>query len=555
MPKQQKKGQKSRKPRPKSSRKPSRNTVTPAMIVKFAKPAKRIGKRLSRAQPRVAAERSGGVKIAASLANPSGTPNLRLTVLGDTLPTATALLHDITSYVCSDQYGTYLQQVPLGAMPIALFRDPLRSVVQFFPNPLRKTYSYKAAFYPSDLDLSDAVVQPISPLWFDRVTEAVPATSSTAALVADDTNVHGSVLYVGTMKQAADTRFVWMDIGVIMTLRLALVQPSQEGVGTMEVLRAADCTGNVDVTDTVFAAMPSTVIQDYIYICAVPGYYGFRFKPISRTVGLQITDMRLYGSSNALPIIPPALSPAPNHFGDMFSHRSAPSMGSHLATMRKVRVNATSILVTPVANMLNVNGTIHALYSTDTVNWLENLQQDDISKVGGEADFLWARRKAADGMYAFLKPSGINDFAYHTGAAMSGDGKIKDCSYPLDANTGVLNIVATLSTAGTVVVGGAFEVTIISSLEWVPVLDQWWECHLSQYGSLALIDALDHLRLIPNFYDNPIHLAAIKAGLQRAYRFTKANRGKFAGALSALFPSFAGAFGAGSALLGAMPEW
>jgi len=454
-----------------------------------------------------------------------------MVVSGDTLPTAVSLLHNVFTYDVSTVYNTYQDLCPAGGAPFVLLRDPLRSLIYLAKNPNNLAMSYTAIFYqgpPSDMTLHDNLPVSIAPLYF------VPTNSSSYPFLP-----HGNTLYVGQMSNNKDLRFVWMDRYTQLTLTVGNANTSD----MVEVYLAMQNSGAVN---DIVGISSST--GTYTYQCGTNcGYYALQFRPtsaVSNRVIFSYTLSSYTGTGTAT-------------FGDSFAHIASPGIANHLTSLKKVRIDAASILVSPVANKFVENGVIHATYVTDTVDWINNIQTVDVNNMAGGEDFLWSRRRTENGMYSFLKPAGMDDLKWRTETAVDNTGTLSDCFYPLDINCGIVcGIVTTEPTQSSSVsaMGAILEITVFHSLEWIPTNDQWFETHLSTYGNVELLEAFDHLRAIPTFYDNPIHMDAIKRGLARTYRFVRGNRNHFAALIGAVFPTLKPVAAAGAALLGALPE-
>lgn len=459
-------------------------------------------------------------RVAASFANPCGTPDFRITVPGDSSPTCTALLHNVSTYDLSTVKGTYSDVVPIGSMPLTLFRDPFRSVVKLIPNVAGTAMSYTT--------MNTVAVEAAGfhyPAW--------PFLKSNGSF-----SPHGTHLFFGRCAEEGRLRFVWCD----RHTKLVLTSTTYNASDLVSVYKLVD-SDTLDHIETLASVSIDTgASETFTFTPSSEGYYALSLNLAAKVVGRVVTSLVLSSVSGG-------------DFGDCFGHLATPQIENHLSVMRKSRVNAASVLISPVANVLNRNGIIHGIVHTSTVEWITKIQTEDINLLPGVEDLTFGRRQYEKGMYAYLKPGGLSELSWKYEVSDSANGGLFDVSYPLDSNENTVSVVVTCSKAtDTATPSAIVELTVFHSMEWVPVADQWNETHLAPTGGLDLLLAIDELRLLPVFFDNPIHLKAIKEGLARAARFVGAGRHGFAAILSSLFPALSPVF-KGIATAGDVVNW
>jgi len=527
---------KTAKPKPKKTNK----TVKPKPKVRIVKTKARVAPRLS-----LKSATASSPFLVGAISNPAAVPNLRISVSGDAVPTATALLHTNIAYSPDATLGTYSDVVGVGGSSIHVYRDSLRSMVMLMEHPGGSkahlgpgtppgsgSLMYTGYFHPDDLDLSKHITVPVTPVYF----EAYP----------DTFQPHGPRLYLGKLSNFPTQRFIWMD------RRTELVATLINNVSTDHLILS-----RLDNVDQMVMAMDlTTTSASTVFAIEQEGYYALSFHALSAQTGRRIESLVLRNTLDDVP--------NQKYFGDCWGHVSSPGVENFLTCLQKCRVNATSILITPITNVLNINGFIHGVTSVVNHDFIRYSRPNLIKDTSGAADFLWTRRNAKNGCYAFLKPAGLADLAWLTEVKYDNVKSLTDVFFSLDQ--GVNSIHFHISTSGqapnapglpSIAPGQNWEVTLIQSVEWQPLdSGQWIETHLPPVGSGTNLtnDALDHLKYIETFHDNPIHLADLKSGIKRVYSFTRANRGALARALSVLFPAYSGAFHAGAGFLGALPE-
>lgn len=494
------------KPRPKTNARP--RTVSSRMAT--------AGKAINSAVASVSTQHSASKSIAYALANPSAVPNLRIALAGDSVPTAVTSLHEFQTYKVSS-VGVNYPEVELGSMAIALFRDPLRHMIKYVANPNRADMYYEAKFAKVDLDITGAVAEWITPLWF----------FSTALQGSADFCPHGPVLYLGKHTEKPQARFVWMDVGTEL-----IVNMTEPQVG--DYIMPYEAVDQNQVTD--LTAITALSVTQFHFVAPHAGYFALEYHPFSAHVTRKISSMS-YESVVG--------------FGDCWGHTALPGVGDHLTHLKKIRVDAASILISPTASLLNNSGTIHAIYSTETVNWKNYLNKEMTAQQSGQMDYLYSRKSYKDGMYGFVKPSGAEDLAWRMEISRDTSSEVNDIYYYLNSNAGHLLFWIDTSSTGDVAAGAMVELTTFTNLEWVPLGQAWMEVHLppASFTSLATQEAFDVIKYMPTFYENPMHLSDIRSGIGKAARFAYGNRKAISGLLASLFPQFRGALAVGNRAL------
>jgi hypothetical protein len=451
-------------------------------------------------------------KIAYGICIPGSVPNLRMKpTVGDSRPTGVVALHSLTTQKQPTNAGTY-NSMPIGTSFCALFRDPFRAMIVFTPNTAAAQYTYVGQFRTS--------VNVLNPYFvFANIAQAEEVPLNMVYLKASTAFApHGSYLFPGSFD---DDRYVWLDLGASITV----VQSVADTGGRLSLF-AWDGSA-VQFAVGLFNTTTVTVTNTFATGSYVSMQYSSQTNPPTNT-NLTVS----FGGT-----------------GDVFAHLAVPNVINHLQQLTAVRMNAASIMMTPVAAALNRGGTItggdleaNALwYNYTNTNAITSLPSGNFS----EKDFMV-------GMYSFLKPGSIDDFAVRNNCTVD-SGIPTQCYWNLTDKARYNVFVLNSDVTGAVSPGLEFLLTCYWDLEF-QTSDEWFETHLPTGSHYDTIDALELCERVPVFHDNPLHFSDVKAALSGGYNFIRKHSSKIAGAIGTMFPFLAGPARAGAKFLHSLPE-
>lgn len=520
---------KSRKGRRKGSRSSSRSSKRSSGSGRRGSATTRLGAALVHAEPRIEKQllrtqhinrkmvgslRATGIAkiIASGICNPLSCPNLRLiTSPASADVTATVQLHTYTPYKQPTQSTTavYSATFPLGNTFLALFRDAMRAYIVFTTNPSTATYTY-VAYAPNLAESALTTNIPMEPGFSAFAPVYFAATSAFTP--------HDQYLYTGIGFDAY--HYCWMDLGSTMVFTQASAQAC--------TMYAYLWDGNS--SQYVFSVPQSFSGGSVTYTCTRMGYYNFEFQ--------------LTGTATTYGVVYSGASEA-------FGHHAAAGIQAHLSVLDSYRVNAASIMVTPICAEIVKNGAVSAAWLPGEADWTDFLTFGESAALSTGRNFPFAT-----GIYAYLKPGDIPDFAYsHTVKNVGGITQTAGFDLCASSRFTVINasVDATSLTSNNVATGLEFMVTYVANLEFV-TNDQWHETHLPPGKYSDFTDALGAVRVVDPFHENPLHWSDITGALKKGFNFVKRFSTPISTALSAMFPEFAPAVMAGGALVQTLPE-
>lgn len=528
--------------------------------------AKRHSKALARVEKGLKANLRGTSApsaLAYALANPTSMPNLRIRSDYQTDPTAVNQHLSIFAVDTTQPFGTYEDIIGLGSAPIMLFSDPLRARINLTTNPSRKTLRYVSDTFEAT-DFPNGSSTPIYPRTWKSSTDSINIGSAT--LISPSFFPHGEVLFLGRHSEVSGYRWTWLDRGCSLFVNASVLAGD-----TLTLVRLDNDTGD---TSDVGAYVSATVATNLRVVMIQSrdteknyGYYCLRLDCADDTPGAyrQIFEMDIVGANE---VVAPGLFNS-NLFGDCFGHHPIPGMPEHLSTLKKARVDACSMMASPLASVLNQSGTYHGWQCQAGVDFVKQCTDaafDSLAAAGDDRNR--ARRRYQDGMYTFHKPT-RTDFEFH---CYAGDeekieayfdftlSNINIISMRSSSPIGYFTPPAALPPSGVAITkpvypSNVYEMTMVWSLEFVPIRDQWFEVHDAGFTSLDTIAAVDMLGLVPTFYDNPFHIADLGRLFKKGYNTLRDHRDRLAEGLSTILPMFAPAFQVGRNVLSALPRW
>jgi len=298
---------------------------------------------------------------------------------------------------------------------------------------------------------------------------------------------HGPLLLCGTPSGDSEEqeRFVWFDLGTTLTFQSSA---SIGGVNVTFFMNRYSKGGERDAVVQLLWA--STTGYSAIQTLTPPssGYYSFSVSsPTVITLGLQNVQYNL---------------PAGN---DCFRHLTLNQFFSNITSVQGLRINGASLMYSNTAAETARQGVIAGLQLTVKSWW-----PDYINNFGTLSSSEDATQMRADnGLYGFLKPNDIKDFLTQKHSTTTGS-NIVDSFYPLELDTPALIIYAQIPPAANTTIPNP-QVgywTFGASIEYA-TLDVWRATNISRVPVETWNGALELVKKVPAFHENPLHLQEI----------------------------------------------
>lgn len=445
--------------------------------------------------------------MATALANPFSSHGLRWHNPDEEVRTGSITLHsNYTIKQAEGNAGTYAS-VKSGTFITYLFRSPLRSQVSFTANPDHDAYEYASSH------------------WYnDTVVDALPITGPAGTV----TNVtfrymthtsgiapHGAILYAGTTMSDDSQDLLWMDKGAVATFTQHAAEADTLNVYMFNGSRLTIVNSLLFNAGTAVFTNSGTTPLDF---AANGGYFAFQYITEVPAVG-QSVKFALTGN------------------GDVWAHLALPFVATHQTALEQCRLIANSLLITNIASVMNVEGTMKAAQYPSKTLWT---QTPALDFTAASTAYMGSAQK---GCYGYLRPTSLQEmdfretFEIYSGSSAN---TIQATNFQVDGPGVYLAFKAECVSVGAAYPGLDFTITSASILEFITD-DQWYEIEYPMLTSTDCDRALDLLREYEVFHENPMHLKDLYSLVRRGWGFTKSNAHAIGGALSLLFPSQAAA--------------
>jgi hypothetical protein len=381
-------------------------------------------------------------RVMHSLAEPHSFPPVRYSDSYSAYPTATAVPRSIIEpdeWKASPAPGpSNFCLIPPYSVFFAMFRDPLRSHVFQDPNAGGQPYEYPIEWTSSFGSVADSSppvstgdIQGPAGLEIFLPIAGAAANSSYAP--------HGPYLFAGNDPKTGNgsEKFIWLDLNEIVhvtctdcpsatTVNLNLWTPAgvtrriqsttlvnvfgadkKRKASTPLPTRDPDCNGDGDCKGPPNKFIrnrngrarqykpwfkrntgPEVLTQEITIENA--GYYSVSFMPDVPTNAVSISDFQIMKSGD----------------GAVMSHRSTKDLKTFAAIATQPRVLASSVLFTNATAVIDLDGTLEANQFPMSTDWLEVALGN--RSIGTTPTSYVSNAKK--GMYAWLKPSSIDDF-------------------------------------------------------------------------------------------------------------------------------------------------
>jgi hypothetical protein len=424
--------------------------------------------------------------IAGSIALPVSFPAIRWSSEFSQKRSATASPFAVTSANFGSAGTTYPQLAPLETAAF-LFRQPERNAILYQQNVAGALKGYTATMSdpqggaPNNVIVLDGIPGELYPIIPTQFNSAQPYSP------------HGPILFPGSCKRSLG-RFIWCDtcdelqVTVVSILSAGTVTPTMDYFGP---------DGLVIGFSSLFATTLVVGTPEILTLKAAgspAGYYALHLSGTSATSGFswQVYNYNLGG------------------IGSCFAHLALPGLSSNYQAVAGCRILGTSLMYTNTAAAIQLGGTVAMTQTNADDSWLSYVNTTSVlSLISKETDSKTLN--TTNGMYGFLKPTDPTDFDYKTHTKLGPTGSIIDSYYPIDEQ-GSFIAQAVLVPA---VAGAAGYYTVNNNVEYLT--EDVWRATSPALASVRDFSvALDRIKNIDPFHENPLHLSEIWNGLKNA---------------------------------------
>jgi len=440
------------------------------------------------AAARVASGAGGKVKqIIMQLSAPMNFPSLRWADIYSSNPTATctpfnflpAPFMNFQPDVISSNVNNY---VTAGNSFVAVFRSPARSLIYLDPNAASNACTYVGYFSSNTLP---TLALPIS-ADYDSVLPLVYL----GILSGQTYKPHGAVLYCGTHDSQPG---FWIDG--------SLAHPAGISFQFADIINAEidnyRLEGNSWVNGTPLAFNASTAGFNVV----IPGYYSFRLRMIGTN---PATTLQLFSYANS--------------GSQIMCHLPANVTVGNEALMSDIRTLTASICVTNEASDLYRSGMAVGAQIPGNEAWWSFAQGNPLKNLSGQNKSNSGRLLLDKGIYGFLKITNAEDVNFESTfnvSMVAGTPQFVGVEFALIPKRDYLFIGMETASVGGSYPGGDLYLTAAWALEY-RTNSQLIEQELTNYTTAETIVAVETLRRMPQWHENPLHLSDMLQFAQQA---------------------------------------
>lgn len=420
------------------------------------------------------------------------------------------------------KYFEYNNQVALGTTSLGsttksqhfMFRDVARATVSFQVNPgtaaSPSLYCYQGLFYVSGEVATvsmteDYMKHPINFTRFKSLALAAAMPNSLGGVVG--WQPHGQYLYPGiTGAGTAKRSYIYLDKSATISVTLS-------GSITSALIQVKKFL-SPGTDDPTMANLVWSGTGTHTYVAAGEGYYCLEASEYNAADAALIASVYIYGA------------------GDCFCHHPVPGFDDALAVYAKCRINALSTLIHPTAATLYTGGTIAG-------NYLENCFTPiwtDIIGTSPDTNMHYKRVLPFEtGLYTFLPMDFSTDLFMQHAVTLDSAGALMEANFQLDSESGYISMLLVCPNNGNQnnSVGPSLEYLMTHSycIEYT-TRDLTRSTRPVTVTHNVTNDALDIVRTMRVFYENPLHIRDIRNYISSGYGKAKQFLGAASGAVS-----------------------
>lgn len=304
---------------------------------------------------------------------------------------------------------------------------------------------------------------------------------------------HGALWFGAADVEIGDDRYFWFDVGSYFNYEITI---SWSGGGVTTAYVILDMWTNSGHTDdfvhstTTIATNPQT-ISGTLNITR-SGYYRARVV-VTGTAGL-------------LTINADSITWQPGEALSVWGHRAVNQYNANVSAIQSYRMLAVSALYTNTSAKFDKQGLIAGLQLPLRDHWTEYISNNMFNAILLKKGVV--KLPAETGMYGYIKPADISDFEFQN-YTFAKDGVLYDSFWPLRAKTSEICIASNIAMFD----ARSAEYTFDFHMEY-QTEDMFRSTKLPPHDEESFRQALDHVRDLVQFCENPLHMKKIWSSIK-----------------------------------------
>lgn len=376
-----------------------------------------------------------------------------------------------------------------------VFRNSLaRAAVLYDGNSTSQPYQYSIYGSTNGDESEFSPSQVPTPAW----TETFGAADSSKAAVfrpmctpyavpsgPSSYQPHGPILMAGEVEENKDLRFFWLDDYATLTLNYSSASAFNIALSYWS---PDDFRPTYGTLACGLGANQTIVLKSLVSSGTnAGGYYALSINSTTNQA-ISINSLNIAGSD------------------EVYCHLCAPGLYPIIGGVGSHRTIGSSLMFTNKASEINRQGKIITAQLPRGSYWTNyaSASYDQISSLPDSKPF-----EAKNGCYAFTKPTDRTDFEFKN-EWLTQVGVLIDCYYELDSDSPPIVICANISatTGQDAYWTHAYSIEYFTTNQWLPV-------GTSRVSHELGSTALDQLKLIYQFHENPLHIGEIWNNIKR----------------------------------------
>lgn len=309
---------------------------------------------------------------------------------------------------------------------------------------------------------------------------------------------HGPMWFGGGLVNAdvSGDRFYWFDQDMKIDIGYSSTYAPANLVG---LSIAMDMWTKGGVQPDVVTANSATAAGTVTLNINESGYYCLKLLldiSAQSSVAFSITSMTYSSQSADVPAI--------------FGHQAVPGYVTNFGSVNAYRVTGLALMYSNTSANISLQGSIAGYQIPLGEHWSTMIDQNPYTALTNKGPKM-KKMNASTGMYAFVKPASSEDWEYRS-YTLWRNGILYDSYWPIDdKDTSKLILVSNIVDFA----GRSAEYTLYYNIEY-QTTDQWKNPQFAPLDGGIAKEALKHIRGLPQYAENPLHIAKIWDAIKSA---------------------------------------
>jgi len=373
------------------------------------------------------------------------------------------------------------------------------NIIYYAPNSATFNYTFYGS-YPTGETLNVPAITFTTPALTANPGNLNVPVSIAYGLADAGYQPHGPKWYAGAAMDETRYRYFWLDVGCVFKITAAVATANGAAVATHNI--NFDMWNPEGISESVgYTPSSGLLTNSFTFTTATRGYYRLRHTINVSTAGtVAVTYSAISYTSNT-----GAGSTSPGLFG----HQAMRGYSSNDGKIKAARLVSVSAMYSNTSSVMDEAGMCVMAQLPRTAHWVEYIEADPFAHLT-QIEEQHAKFPAKTGEFGYLKFAGDEDQDFRANTTTM-YGMLMDSHWPLNfANTSLMILVSNISTFA----ARSAIYTFGYGLEY-QTSDGWSGKKKTNLTRAAVDAAIDHMRDLPQFSENPLHLSKIWGSIKK----------------------------------------